>query len=287
LRNAEGFARVERLGHTASLRDIYAYLMRARWSTLLVLCALAYILLNLVFASLYLSFDGSIQGARPGVFLDAFSFSVQTLSTIGYGAMAPHGAGHIIVACEALTGIICLALATGLVFNKFARPTSRVLFSHGMIINERDGAPHLSFRLANARGNEIVEAMLRVTVLIDEVTQEGERMRRLHDLKLERARTPVFTMSWLVLHRIDEKSPLHGMSRKDIEQVRFVVSLTGLDTIFAQQVHARHMYFGTDIEFDRTFVDVMTPLEDGSLRIDLRRFHETKSLKSEQQRKKP
>ena len=259
------------------MTDVYAYLMRARWSTLLLLCAILYVLLNTSFALLYLGIGDSINGAREGSFIDAFSFSVQTLSTIGYGAMSPRGIGNVIVATEALTGIICLALTTGIVFNKFARPTSLVVFSRGMVVNQRNGVPHLSFRLANARGNEIVEASLTISVLLDDVTAEGERMRRLFDLKLERTTTPVFTMSWLVLHTIDEASPIHGMSDVDLVEhdARFIVSLTGLDSTFAQQVHARHMYFAKDVAFHKKFIDVVTRLPDGSLQIDLSRFHET------------
>jgi inward rectifier potassium channel len=280
-RSAEGFAEIERVGHPGGVfNDVYAYLMRARWSTLLLLCAVAYVALNFFFATTYLLVGDCINGARPGSFMDTFSFSVQTLSTIGYGAMSPRGIGNVIVAAEALTGIICLALATGIVFNKFARPTSRVLFSRTMVVNDRNGQRYLSFRLANARGNEIVEASLTVTALLDHATAEGERMRRLFDLELERSRTPVFTLSWLVLHRLDDKSPLHGMDHAQLVagDVRFVVSLTGIDSTFAQQVHARRMYFAEDIEFDKKFVDVVAQQPSGKLRIDLSQFHETEPV---------
>ena len=128
------------------------------------------------------------------------------------------------------------------------------------------------FRVANARGSEIIEASLRVTALKDDVTEEGERMRRLHDLKLMREVTPILTMSWLVIHEIDENSPLHGMDQEAILQgdVRFIVSMTGIDGTYAQNIHAFYMYYPESVVFNATFADVVFPQEDGTFQLDLR-----------------
>ncbi len=274
----QGFGRIQRVGvPRAWFADLYAWLLSARWSVLLVICTVAYVIVNSVFAGLYLLAGDVIINAQPGSFHDAFFFSVQTLSTIGYGAMAPRGLGNVIVAVECIVGLVSLAMATGIVFAKFARPTARVLFSDKALVQKRDGVPYLVFRLANARGNQIVEASLSVTVILDEVTKEGERIRAIRDLHLRRRTTPAFALSWTAMHPIDEKSPLYGFGPADLEahDARIQVTLTGIDSIFAQTVHARHAYFCEDIVFDRRFVDVIINHPDGAITLDLTHFHDT------------
>jgi inward rectifier potassium channel len=136
------------------------------------------------------------------------------------------------------------------------------------------------FRLANARGNQIVEASLSVGVILDEKTAEGERIRAIHDLQLRRRTTPAFALSWTVMHRIDDKSPLHGFGPEELEShdARIQITLTGIDSIFAQTVHARHAYFCEDVVFGRRFVDVITNHPDGAITLDLTHFHDTMAL---------
>jgi len=261
------------------LRDLYARLMRARWSTLFVLVITLYIAVHALFAGVLLGVGDCVEGARAGSFWDAFHFSVQTLSTIGYGALSPKGAcGDAVVASEALVGMLGFALVTGIVFVKFARPRAGILFSGVAIVSERNGEPCLMFRLANERGSDIVEASLHATVLLDEETAEGERMRRLHDLSLVRDTTPLLLLSWLVIHPIDESSPLHGLDPETCakEDLRIIVSVTGMDGTFMQQVYAYHQYRHADLRFGERFEDVIERLPDGRTRLDLGRFHDTK-----------
>jgi len=214
VRRRDGMPRVTHAGlPRAYFHDVYAWALRTSWGVLLLLFAVAYGLVNVFFAALYLAAGDTIAGARPGSFADAFSFSVQTLSTIGYGQLTPVGFGHAIVAIESAAGVIVVALATGLVFSKFSRPTARVMFSRRIVIHERNGQRTLSFRIANARGNEVIEAAVRCTALKNELSDEGERMRVLHDMNLRRDTNPVFSLSWVVMHTIDESSPPESSSR--------------------------------------------------------------------------
>ena len=263
------------------LRDLYARLMRARWGTLILLVVTLFLAINAIFAGVLVGVGDCIEGARPGSFWDAFHFSVQTLSTIGYGALSPKGAcGDAVVSAEALTGMLGFAVVTGLVFVKFARPRAGILFSDVAVITERDGLPCLMFRLANERGSDIVEASLHATVLLDEETVEGEHMRRLHDLKLLRDATPLLLLSWLVIHPIDEDSPLYGLDAEACaeEELRLIVSVTGMDGTFMQQVYAYHHYRVEDLRFGHRFADVVTPLADGRTELNLRRFHDTEPV---------
>jgi inward rectifier potassium channel len=257
--------------------DIYHYMMEASWARLIVLIAGIYFTTNAIFATLYVVSGDSIAGAEKGSFTDAFFFSVQTLSTVGYGVMSPKGyLGSALVTVEAFVGLLGMAMASGLMFSKFARPTARVLFSSRVIVTTRNGKPCLVMRMANGRGNEIIEATLRVAVLKPEVTAEGEKMRRFHDLVLTRNQTPLFTLTWMVIHEINEASPLFGETEESLREmsVRFIVTLTGIDSTFAQTIHARTSYFAEDIVWGGRFVDVTSQLPDGRLQVDYTKFNQ-------------
>lgn len=259
------------------LSDLYYDLMRRPWRWLIGALTLAYLLINLGFAVLY-SFDPyGFAGSTRVDFGEAFYFSVQTFATIGYGAIAPKSVfANLLVTVEALTGIMYTALATGLVFAKFSRPSARVTFSRNMIVNVRNGQPVLQFRLANTRGNELVEASIRVTVLKSEVSAEGHQMRRLYELRLDRTSSPLFSLSWLVMHVIDETSPLFGENEASLaaDEALFIVTLTGIDGTFAQSVHARHLYEFHDVLWDHRFVDIIAPHSPGRLQMDLSKIHD-------------
>jgi inward rectifier potassium channel len=263
---------------TRTFEDVYYFLMEGSWKRLLLFVAALYLGINALFAGLYLLAGDSISGAEKGSFSDAFFFSVQTLSTVGYGVMAPKGAlGSTLVTVETFLGLLGMAMASGLMFSKFARPTARVLFSSKMIVSTRDGKPCLVLRMANGRSNnEIVEATLRISVLKPEVTTEGEKMRRFHDLVLMRSQTPLFTLTWTVIHVIDEKSPLFGETAESLQamSVRFIVTLTGIDSTFAQTVYARTSYFADDMVWGGRFVDVTSQLPDGRLQVDYTKLND-------------
>lgn len=261
--------------------DLYHAILRLSWPSFLAAMSLTFVLTNIVFAALYRAQPGCIQNA--GSFLDLFFFSVETLATIGYGVMAPQTPyAHTIVSLEALVGIAATAMITGLTFARFARPTAKVLFSNKMVIAPRDGIPHLTFRVANWRRNQIVEARLSVFVLGVERTREGEVLRRPMPLALVRDSNPFFALSWTVMHRIDESSPLHG---KGFEELRaqgadIFLTLTGLDETMMQTITARWAYTFADVVPDAKFVDVLTIREDGTRIIDYDKFHDVVPISS-------
>jgi inward rectifier potassium channel len=278
-RRSDPRTQFSRSGHGGQVwKDIYVFFLRTTWPKLIAIFALLFLAINLLFASIYRLIPLSVDGARPGSFADAFFFSVQTFSTIGYGTLSPHGtAGNLLVCLEAFTSLVTSALLTGIVFAKFSRPRARVMFSRVAIVNNRNGVPCFMFRMANERGTDIVQASVRVTLLIDEETQEGEVLRRFYDLKLERESTPVFVLSWTVIHRIDEQSPMFKLDSAFLKehQVRFFVTMTGIDDTFAQTVNVRHDYVDDDIMFHHRFVDVMTRFPDGHVHMEFEKFHQT------------
>ena len=269
---------LRRTGQTKRpLTDTYAFLLRARWPVVIGLAALVFLAMNVGFALLYELGPGSVANS-DGSFSDSFFFSVQTFAAIGYGFMSADGVwGNSVVVLEAFSSLLCIAVLTGIVFGKFARPHARVLFSEVAVVERRDGVPTLSFRVANERGNDVVEASIRVSALKTIINDEGSRLRRFYDLELERKSTPVFLLSWQVFHKIDETSPLFGMTPEQMrdEDVRLTIALTGLDGTFAQTIHARHMYWAEDLRFGHRFVDVMRDLEGGVVEMDFAKFHLT------------
>jgi inward rectifier potassium channel len=270
---------IERVGlkHTG-YRDAYHYMMTMPVGWLLATIISVYLLANGLFALLYLMFPGSIANAQPGSFSDAYFFSVQTMATIGYGALVPSGlAGNIVVTAETVFGMLTVALSAGIVFARVSRPTARMMFSDIAVIGARNGKRTLMFRVANRRRNQIVEAEIHVSVLRLERTEEGEEIRRFHDLKLERSRTPIFALSWTVLHVIDRDSPLYGLDHDALkaDDVEIICSIAGIDETFAQPVHARFGYAPDDIRWNTRFADIMLRREDGTPFIDYTRFHDT------------
>jgi inward rectifier potassium channel len=262
-------------------KDLYHYLLVLPWSAFLAGLSLVYLGLNLLFALLYLLGHGSITNARPGAFSDAFFFSVETLSTIGYGQMFPATLyGHVVMTVEALAGVTLVAVAAGLMFARFSKPTARVVFSKVAVVAPFNGVPTLSLRLANERRNQILEAQVSVILVRDEQTAEGDWMRRFYDLQLGRQRSLIFAMTFTIMHAIDATSPLYNASPSSLaaEGAEVVVTVTGIDGTTSQVIYARASYLADEIHWDRRFADVLTQTEDGRLAIDYRRFHDTAPL---------
>jgi inward rectifier potassium channel len=255
------------------LRDAYHTFLNLPWSAALALIAIAFFVFNLAFALVYMQLGG-IEGA-DGSFADALSFSVQTMATIGYGVMHPESNpanGAMII--ESMFGIIFTALATGLVFAKFSRPTTRISFSRDMVITNFEGKRTLMFRIGNRRSNVIVEAQLHVTAILTTLTAEGETFYKATDLQLVRDRQVGMTRGWTVMHVIDEASPFHGLTAADLEkaEVEVYIALTGIDSITTQTVHSMHQYADVQIRFGYRFADTLQALPDGKFLLDLRNF---------------
>ena len=271
--------RLRTIGRALSpVEDLYHTVLTLKWWQFFLAVGVAFIAANAVFAVAYALSPGSISNARPGSLEDGFFFSVQTMATIGYGQMAPASrVGQVLVTLEAVIGVLSFALITGVTFSKFSRPTARVLFAERAVIGPRDGVPHLMFRMANYRHNTIIEAQLRIILLLEEVTLEGQVMRRPYELPLVRDRNSTFVLTWTAMHAIDQASPFFGpdaFARLRRQKAELFLSLTGTDETFAQTIHARRGYRLDDVVEDAYFADVLTVHEDGTRVIDYARFHD-------------
>ena len=260
----------------APFRDLYHRFLRLSWPLALGVIVALFLLLNTLFATVYL-FIGGIANARPGSFADAFFFSVQTMGTIGYGSMYPATpAANALVVVEAVAGLLVTAVATGLVFTKFSQSNARVLFSKHVTIAPWDGVPTLMFRLSNERGNQIIEAQIRVILTRTEKTKEGVTFYRMIDLPLSRDRSPAFMRSWAVMHPIVPGSLLHGATPESLKEceAELLVSVVGTDDTSLQPVHARHQYADHEILWGMRHADILSEESDGRLVLDLGKFHD-------------
>lgn len=232
---------------------------------------------NLLFAVLY-AFVGGVHGMRPGSVLDGFFFSVQTIGTLGYGAMYPESiAAHTLVTVEVMVGILLTALATGLVFTKFSTPTPRIFFSKRAVVTPYDGVPTLMLRVGSERSDHVLDARMRIVLVRTEQTKEGVTFYRNRDLRLAREHAPTFRRGTTMMHPIDAASPLFGATPESLaaSDAELVVSIIGLDGTTSQTVSAGTSYFADEIVFGHRLADTVTELPDGRIELDLSKFHDT------------
>jgi inward rectifier potassium channel len=258
--------------------DISHRCLTASWPSFIAGAALVFLMFNAVFAVFYWIGDQPISNVPGGAYIDYLYFSIETLSTAGYGDMHPQTHyGHFIATVELFTGIFSMSLMTGLIFARFSRPNARLLFANNPVISTHEGSPTLMVRLANERQDIIGNATARLWMFKNIVTAEGHPFRRFYELPLLRNESPALALSWTLHHVVDENSPLFGLNPEDLEasQISFVVVVSGYDVVAAQTVHARKSYEHPDIRFGHRYVDVLAVSEDGQVRIDYGRFHDT------------
>jgi inward rectifier potassium channel len=259
-----------------SLRDVYHLFLRTSWPVALGSIVLAWLAINAVFADLYLTVGG-VTSMRERSFWDAFCFSVQTMGTIGYGSMYPTTVGaNVIMIAESVTSLILTAVATGMVFAKFSRSTSRVVFSSRLVIGPMNDVPTLMLRVGNARGNSILEATVRIAYTRTERMKEGTTFYRMVDLRPTRDRSPAMARTWTVLHPITPDSPLYGLTPESLarEDGEFLVTVIGIDDTSLQQVHARARYLDREVVWGARHADILSEDSNGNIIADVRRFDE-------------
>jgi inward rectifier potassium channel len=279
--NRDGSFNVERRGFPflRSL-NVYHWTLTMSWTAFNSI-VVAYFIVNLLFAAGYTlcgpsALHGSTAQGTGERFLEAFFFSVQTLATIGYGTMSPHGLpANILVTIEALFGLLGFALATGLLFARFSRPTAKIIFSKNAVMAPYREIIAFEFRIANERANELIEVHATVSLSRNEIV-EGKLVRKFYPLSLERSSVVFMPLHWVVVHPIDESSPLHGVTKQSLDEsdAEFLILLTAVDETFSQTVHARSSYKHQEVIWGARFADMFMPSDNGELTIDLRKIHE-------------
>jgi inward rectifier potassium channel len=259
--------------------DLYHSSMTVHWPAFFGSAALIFIALNTVFGVLYWLGKDPIANVSPELPLplSLFYFSIETLATVGYGDMHPQtNYGHLIATVEIFTGMSFLAVMTGLIFARFSRPRARFVFADYPVVTAHQGQPTLMMRVANARNNTMSQATARLWLVRLEYTAEGYQLRRFHELKLEHQEHPMFALSWTLLHKIDENSALFGVTTEELDKTdaALVLNVSGIDDSSAQNLHARKLYYHTDIRWQHRYQDITSISPQGRLLIDYGKFHD-------------
>lgn len=287
--NRDGSFNVRRegLGFFESLSP-YHFVLSMSWRWFLFYFTLAFLVTNALFAFAFVvcgpnTLNGSTATTYGGRWLEAFFFSVETFCTIGYGNFSPKSlAANVLVTLEALSGVLGIALATGIIFARFSRPTAEIIFSRNAVIAPYRGITGFMFRIANRRSSQLVELAAQV-ILSRWKLGSGGKDREFLPLQLERDRVSVFPLTWTVVHPITEASPLYGLSREDMERSdpEFLILLNGFDETFSQTVHTRSSYKLSELVFDAKFKSLYTAMGDDDLiRVNVRDIHEVERVRA-------
>jgi inward rectifier potassium channel len=262
------------------IQDLFYYCMMVSWPRLFATIVAFFLVFDVLFGCLFHLMPDCIANLNPPGFLGDFFFSVETLATVGYGDMHPQTLyGHTIAMIEIFTGLLMLALITGLMFARFSRPRARFLFARLAVVRPVDGKLTLMFRAANERLNVVQDASAQLRMLRDGVTSEGYWIRRIIDLPLVRSQHPVFSLGWNIMHVIDEASPLEHQTAETLADSHavFILSLSGTDETTGQVLIARAEYSADAIRWNSTFRDILDSSEE-TLHIDYSKFHDVDPL---------
>ncbi len=258
------------------------------WRFILVILAF-YFVINIVFTGIYLfmgydQLDGMIADTPWERIKEVFYFSTQTFTTLGYGRINPRGDGaNIVSSLEALTGFLSFAIATGLIYGRFAKPKAYLQFSHMAVICPFKGKTALMFRFATYKDNHTltnVEIKVNIALMVEE---NGHQEYRFYDLVLERTKVDSLPMNWTVVHAIDENSPLIGLNKEDIAaaDVELYVLITGFDEVYSSPVLQRTSYTYKEMVFDAKFIPMYRESTDGQTTIlEMHKINETKDVRS-------
>ncbi len=262
-------------------RDLYRTILALSWPRFALAVLSVYLSINVLFASIYLLGGNCIAEMRSGSFSSAFFFSVQTLSTVGFGHLYPANFyGDAFTTIEIIVGMFFTAVVTGLIFVRFSRPMARLLFSKTMVISNYAGRPTLQMRVANLHHQPMVEAEFRLMLVRKEQIDEDDDARRFYSLKLEFDRLIMFPSALTIRHVIDEHSPLAGVTPEQLEKsaTRFMTSIVCIDTVIQATVQSQETYLWSDVHYGHRFVEIYTEHEDGRLEVDYGRIHETEPM---------
>lgn len=286
LLNADGSFNIERRGISffKSL-NLYNQLLTMSWWKFNAIVILLYLIVNLAFAAMYVligvdhltGVDGKSSIEK---FMEAFFFSTQTFTTVGYGRINPVGLGaNTLSALESLTGLLAFALATGMLYGRFSRPIAKIIYSKVAVIGPYQGQTGFMFRTANERVNQLLEVECIVNLSLSQMVG-GRMVRQFYELELERSKVIFFHLSWTIVHPITETSPLFGMTEADLKtsDAEFYILLKGFDDSFSQTVHSRTSYKPEEIAFNKKFANIISIAESGKAAVELHRIHEIEPI---------
>jgi inward rectifier potassium channel len=286
LMNKDGSSNVKRSGLSFfAATNHYHSLITMPWWKFNIIILTSYFSINFIFALIYYFGDishvnGMIYSTEFEKFMEVFYFSAQSLTTVGYGRLNPVGYFNSSVAVvESFIGLLGFALATGLLYGRFSRPVANILFSKNAIIAPFEGFTAIMIRLANKNKSELIDP--EVTLVMSFVENDnGKKVRRFSNLKLELTRITILTMSWTIVHPIDEESPIYGWTEEEFlkKEIEFLIYIRAYEETFAQTVHSRSSYRFNELIFGARFISMVKPSENGTVVVELNKINEYESV---------
>ena len=282
LMHADGSSNVRKKGlNFFENIQFYHSLIKMSWTKFNVIVLLSYMVMNIFFASLYMLVGienlAGVLGQTPfEKFTDAFFFSAQTLTTLGYGRINPTGnLASTVAAIESMVGLLGFALATGLLYGKFSRPRARLIFSKKSIVAPYQGINGWMFRFASKSHSQLLDVEVNIILTLI-VNENGKETRKFFPLELERNKITMLAMSWTVVHPIDEKSPLRDLTSAELEKsdAEFLIFFKAFDDTFADTIHSRTSYRYDEVIFGAKFITVIGKGKDGSPELDIGGIHD-------------
>jgi inward rectifier potassium channel len=279
--NTDGSFNIHRTGIAFHYKDLYHFLINLSWSKFFLLTFSVYVFANIFFASLYSfigtnNLVGTHDGSLHNSFWDGLFFSVQTLTTVGYGGIIPYGiAANILAALEAMIGLLGFAIITGLLYGRFSKPTARILYSKKAVISLYSGKQALMFRIANQRKTNLMEIEARVLLAYIDLNSQ-DQARKYKELKLERNSVNFLSLNWTLVHQIDGKSPLLNKTTDDLQAMHaeILILIKGFDETFSQNVHSRYSYRYDEIIWGVKFKKAYVTNNQGKIVFDVNNIHQ-------------
>ncbi|RNC87617.1 MAG: K+ channel, inward rectifier [Winogradskyella sp.] len=260
-------------------QNFFHTLVTMKWSHFFGFIILGYFIVNLIFASIY-SLIGvenltGTQGMNPfEQFMEAFFFSAQTITTLGYGRVAPLGLpANIVAAIESLLGLLFFALATGLLYGRFSKPNTTIKYSNKAVIAPYHDINGFMFRIVNPKENQLLEVEIDVSL---SVKRDNSELRNFYSLKLERKKVMFFPAMWTIVHPINEESPIHQLSQQDLleKDAEFIVMLKAFDESSSLPVYSRSSYKADELFWGEKFIYAVSR-NNGRLIVDVSKIDDT------------
>jgi inward rectifier potassium channel len=267
---------VSKLGATSfDWRDPYYLAVATSWPVFTCLALAVMVFAITAFAMLLKLDPHSLRGPEPLRLGQVFYFSLQNVSTAGFGAATPYSTyGYFVAGIERIVGVALLPVTTGIIFVRFSRAKAGIVFADKVVVTTRDGAPQLRIRLANGRSGMLTGATAKASVLLREEDASGEIWRRYHDLQLVRNTLPLFPLTWTIMHKIDDSSPLAGLDACSLERAwaQIVVSVQARDAHLGHEIEDVGVYQPGDVLYGMHYCAVIEHDELGATVADIRRL---------------
>ena len=275
--NADGSYNVIKKGSTKGIRDIFKYLVEISWTWFFTILFVGYIIFNVIFTFIYLYFGSEnivgISAENGPIFFQIFFFSIQTFTTVGYGTLAPFGiATQIVAAIEAFVGFMSFSLATGLLYGRFSRPRSKIIFADNFVFSKYENGYSFKFKMTNLRDVVLQDVEAKIITMFNKENKEGSMVRTYYELPITLPKIDIMALTWTLVHKIDVESPFWGKTKEEIvrKNPEFLIFVNGFDEIYSERTRARKSYVVDDIIWNKNFDTNFKSLDNGKLIMDVR-----------------